>query len=301
MDVDENILNRDMDIIIPESQLKRVDRNDNFYRDYRKGVKRLREKVFSINLPDGWIETSFVLRGQYRTSVGLELTISRDVLGFLYDLSKGFTELDFAVAITLHSKYAQRFYEWCCRWRDIGKFSMTPDELREKLELTQETKWLKQFVLDVAVRSIKELYDEGTSDLYFEYTEDRKGRGRGGRVQKWHFVVRTRERKPVRDAQNDDVIFLMGVLKQVYSDQKAHYDRTMNFIMEQERPQIKAISDRIRVLIDKQSTNRKINLGGYIRHLLREDYGFEEPTEQPPVSVNDNPRRLSDIMKNGRS
>lgn len=297
---DQLLFTHDMDILIPESQLKRVDQNDNYYRDYRKAVKSLREKSFSINQPDGWIETGFLLRGQYRKAIGLEITVSRDVLGFLYDLSSGFTKMDFAVAITLHSKYAQRFYEWCCRWRGIGKFSFTPNELRDSLELTQETKWLKQFVIDIAERRIKELYDEEVSDIYFTYTEDRKGRGRGGSVQKWNFQIHSRNQQKLVGAKGDDVRYIYGVFKEVYGNKPALINQLTDFVTKLDPIQIKSFTNRLEQIANEHKKKPLENPAGLIRHILKEDYGFgfeDSLAKDQPESNSNEAKSIASIVK----
>jgi plasmid replication initiation protein len=300
--IDDATLKKDMDIIISETQLRKTDSNENYLRDYRKAVKRLRERSFSIELPDeGWIETGFLLRGQYRKGIGLELTISRDIIGYLWDLSRGFTAMDATVAITLHSKYAQRFYEWCCRWRDIGHFAYTPDGVRQALGITQPTKWLKQFVLEVAERGIKELYDTGLSDLYFTYEEKRGGRGRGGTVLKWNFVVHTRTAVQKQKAQHNDMAFVMNTLKGIYDGQPAVADGILA-VVSTDHETMKDFANRLGSILTKHRTKPIRNLGGYIRTVARDEYGFEEmrqggePVQDATPKSKSEPQRISDFI-----
>lgn len=70
-------------------------------------------------------------------------------------------------------------YELCQKWQGTDGFRISVDELR--LSFMLEEKYnryalLNERVLQVAKRELKELYDLGQCDVYFEFTEERKGR-----------------------------------------------------------------------------------------------------------------------------
>ena len=145
------------------------------------------------------------------------MSISRDVLPYLYELTRRFTVLDATVVMTLTSKFSQRFYEWCCQWRSIGKFEFIPDSLREVLCIKLLTAQLKRDVIEVAQAELIKMYEDGISDLYFTYVEERGGRGRGGSVKRWVFTIHTKKKEVAQErAKNEDVIFVMRFLANLW-------------------------------------------------------------------------------------
>jgi plasmid replication initiation protein len=81
--------------------------------------------------------------------------------------------------MSLKSKWSQRVYELCAQWRSASGFKMAIKELRKMFKLNSEYARyasFKTYVLDVAHKEIKALYDKGQCDLYFEYSENKNGR-----------------------------------------------------------------------------------------------------------------------------
>jgi len=266
---------KDLDLLIKEDQLKKSDPNDNRFRDYRKAVISLRKKDFSIDEEDGgWTETGFVTRGKYIKNKGLEVSISRDVLPYLYELTKRFTVLDATVVMTLASKFSQRFYEWCCQWRSVGRFEFTPDELREVLVAKITTGNLKQFVIEVAQAELMKMYEENISDLYFTYSEERSGRGRGGSVQKWIFKIHTKKKEAAQErAKNEDMVFVVHFLGQIFGQDSPLINQALEALQTHEN--VKAFADRIDGLQTSGKLEKTKNKPGYIRSILQKEFGLD--------------------------
>lgn len=105
--------------------------------------------------------------------------VSKKILPFYVELTTHYTEYSLLVAMSLKSKWSQRLYELCAQWRSAGGFRIAVKELRVRFMLEDEYEKyasFKKYVLDVAHNELKKLYDAGQSDLYFEYSEDKKGR-----------------------------------------------------------------------------------------------------------------------------
>jgi plasmid replication initiation protein len=65
------------------------------------------------------------------------------------------------------------------KWQGTDGFRISVDELRKAFILEEKYNryaLLNERVLQVAKRELKELYDLGQCDVYFEFTEERKGR-----------------------------------------------------------------------------------------------------------------------------
>ena len=70
-------------------------------------------------------------------------------------------------------------YELCQKWQGTDGFRISVDDLRKAFILEEKYNryaLLNERVLQVAKRELKELYDLGQCDVYFEFTEERKGR-----------------------------------------------------------------------------------------------------------------------------
>lgn len=273
--VTDDFFNRELDLLISESLLSRFDKSDNRFRDYRKAVVSLRKKDFSIDLPDdGWIETGFIARGKYIKGKGLDISISRDVLPYLYELSKRYTILESTVLMTLQSKFSQRFYELCCQWRSVGKFDFTPEKLNDILSLKLQTASLKERVIEIAQAELMAMFNEGISDVYFTYTEERGGRGRGGSVKKWTFKIHTKRQEKERDkAQNVDLMFVFNFLGELFNNTSI-VDKAIEAIGNHEN--MKDFANRIEKLTSSQRWSQIANKTGYIRSILQNEYGMDE-------------------------
>lgn len=273
--VTDDFFNRELDLLISESLLSRFDKSENRFRDYRKAVVSLRKKDFSIDLPDdGWIETGFLNGGRYIVGKGLEVKVSAYVLPYLYDLSKRYTILESTVLMTLQSKFSQRFYELCCQWRSVGKFDFTPEKLSEILCLKLKTGDLKIKVLEIAQAELMEMFNEGISDIYFTYTEERGGRGRGGSVKKWIFKIHTKRQEKEREkAQNVDLMFVFNFLGELFNNASI-VDKAIEAIGNHEN--MKDFANRIEKLTSSQRWSQIANKTGYIRSILQNEYGMDE-------------------------
>lgn len=274
--ITDDFFNRDLDLFIMEDQMKKSDPNDNRFRDYRKAVVSLRKKDFSIDETDGsWTETGFVTRGKYKKNKGLEVSISRDVLPYLYELTKRFTVLDATVVMTLASKFSQRFYEWCCQWRSVGKFEFTPDGLRDVLCIKLLTAQLKRDVIEVAQAELMRMYEDGISDIYFTYSEERGGRGRGGSVKRWTFQIHTKKKQVAQErAKNEDVVFVMRFLGQIFGKDSPLLDQALEALKTHEN--VKLFADRADELQTSGKLDRTKNKPGYVRSILQKEFGLDK-------------------------
>lgn len=273
--VTEDFFNRELDLFIPESLLSRFDKAENRFRDYRKAVVSLRKKDFSIDLPDdGWIETGFLNGGRYIAGKGLEVKVSAYVLPYLYELSKRYTILEATVLMALQSKFSQRFYEFCCQWRSVGKFDFTPKKLGDILCLNLPTAQLKRDVIEIAQAELMQMFNEGISDIYFTYTEERGGRGRGGSVKLWYFKIHTKKQEKEREkAQNGDLMFVFNFLGELFSNNLA-VDKAIEAIGNHEN--MKDFASRIEKLTSSPRWSQIGNKAGYIRSILQNEYGMDE-------------------------
>jgi plasmid replication initiation protein len=274
--IDDDFFKRELSLFIPENQLKKSDEHDHRFRDYRKAVVSLRKKDFSIDAPEGgWTETGFVNGGQYIKGKGLEVSISKYVLPYLYELTRRFTVLDATVVMTLTSKFSQRLYEWCCQWRSVGQFEYNPDSLKEVLCVKLPVAQLKRDVIEVAQTELLKMYEDGISDLFFTYTEERSGRGRGGSVKRWIFKIHTKKKEVAQErAKNEDVIFVMRFLGQIFGKDSPLIDQALEALKTHEN--VKTFADRADELQTSGKLDRTKNKPGYVRSILQKEFGLDK-------------------------
>lgn len=160
-----------------------------------------------------WFEVGFINYGEWKRGGDIEFQVSKKILPFFVELTQRFTEYSLVVAMSLKSKWSQRFYEICAQWRNAGGRNMTIKQLREIFQLEEKyTKYaaLKSRVIDVAHKELKELFNKGESDVYFEYTELKDGRS----VDSIRLKIITKDKTKV-EAKDVDLIHL--VREQLYS------------------------------------------------------------------------------------
>lgn len=160
-----------------------------------------------------WFEVGFINYGKWSRGGDIEFQVSRVILPFFVELTQRFTEYSLVVAMSLKSKWSQRFYEICCQWKNAGGRTMDIKEIRHIFQLEDKYKEyaaLKKRVIDVAKKELKELYQKGESDVYFEYSELKNGRS----VEAIRLKVISKD-KNTEAAEDIDLSYL--VREQLYS------------------------------------------------------------------------------------
>lgn len=149
-------------------------------REVYMALKSLRKKSIWLEDENRVLEVGYINYFEHKKKDSfLEVQVSNKILPYLVELAGQFTAYSLTVAISLRTKYAQRFYEYCSQFAQTGFFMISISDLREKMIL--EKKYdryaqLKNFVLEVAKKELKETYDAGQCDLYFDYSEVKAGR-----------------------------------------------------------------------------------------------------------------------------
>lgn len=266
---DTDLFDKHLCLSIPYNKLKAFDTSDNLSRNLKAAVRSLRKKDYDISSASGWIETGFIVYAEYREGKSLYLEISKALVPALFNVTRNFTAYNAVVALTLQSKYAQRFYEWCCRWRDTGWFEFTPDELNDILKTKMATSALKERVISPSQKELENLFNLTQSDVYFTFEEERSGRGRGGSVKKWRFHVKNRlNHDNAKDATSEEFLYLMDFLKKAWPGNINLINSASTQILTSKC--VKKVADRF----DKIEIRKIDNLGGYIRNLLVNEYGL---------------------------
>lgn len=149
------------------------------------------------------------------------MEISDQIMPFLVQLSANYTEYEITVAISLVSKYSKILYELCNQYKTYqgGFFFKSLDDLRTIFDLKDKYPNVSQFdkkTIDVAYKELKEKYDAGQCDLWFEVKKE--GRGK---TSNYKFYVHTKEneeaqKETFKDLQQKAVLvykLLLGYFK----------------------------------------------------------------------------------------
>lgn len=166
-------------------------------RHAKKAVTSLRMKSFEIITNEGtpqecWEESGFIYRSKITDGI-VEVVISELLMPHLIDLTKRYTLYSPFTAMILRSTYSQRFYEFCCRFRNSGHWHVSIDELRDMLKTEEKYGTygeLKKNVIDKAQAELKELYDKNESDVCFVYDELKTKRA----ISHLHFRILAKEK-----------------------------------------------------------------------------------------------------------
>ena len=160
--------------------------DNDHYKQVRIAAELLTKKTFAIDTDDGgWLVVGFISSARYlpKESI-LRVGFSNDVIPYIIELAKGFTQYELNVALNLKSPYSQRFYEFCAQFRNTGIWRISVADLKSRLMLEDSTTYngragngnFKTKILEKSKKEIKALYDRGECDFYFTYTFKKTGR-----------------------------------------------------------------------------------------------------------------------------
>ncbi len=167
----------DLLVNLTYSQLRAVSDDSNLVYN---SIRKLKSKFYEFDDEKEWIILGIINKAKHKKKEAYwEITVDRDMVSKFVDLAKNYTSYSLIVAMSLRSEYSQRLYEYCSQFKNAGGWRTSVKDLRFKMKL--ESKYsryasLKKYVLDVAKKELKKMYDEDQSDLYFEYSELKKGR-----------------------------------------------------------------------------------------------------------------------------
>ena len=237
-------------------------------------LSKLRKRDVDIKKGDIWVNTGFISVAKYDASEDVyEVEVSSEIMPYLVEFAENYTSYNLVVAISLKSIYSQRFYEFCCQYKNRPNrlFYFSIEDLREMMML--EDKYtniahFKQRVLDVAQKEIKDLYDKGECELWFEYKVKDKDKKK---ILSYYFIIHHREDTNVGidyKAVDDHIQRVSSILKAFFPRDKRYINRVIKKI--QLRPDI---AEELVAKLDKKVMNyEKEDIPPVIRHILKEDY-----------------------------
>lgn len=166
----------------------------NLYKDLANAALRLKRRDVTIEknpntgnkkhvrLVTGWVQSIV-----YAEKEGaIRLRFCKDMLPYLTQLSREFTKIPLGKMMKLKNSYSIRLFEVFTQWEQIGEYEMTVPNLRERLQLGEKykpVKDLRTWVLEPAVSQINE-----NTDLIVSFEPVRAGR----RIKGFRFKIKNK-------------------------------------------------------------------------------------------------------------
>lgn len=260
-----------MVIEIKESVLDEIADNDH-RADARKALINLRKKDIDIDNKDGsWFNCGFINWSKFIAKRKVyQLEVSSQLMPFLVELADRYTEYSLTVAISLKSKWSQRFYELCCQYQKQEFFFKTIEQLRYMFCLEDAYKQnqdFKRYVIDVAEKELKETFENGQCDLWFETMKE--GRGK---ATKYTFKIHTRNNveKPEENAK-----LLLQKTKFVYRIMLANFKKDPKFskrVYDWVNFHIERVDEMLSKLERIEKKYQKSERAPIIRFMLEQDF-----------------------------
>lgn len=238
-------------------------------------LRTLRKKSLWFEDEERVFEVGFINYFEHiKRDASLEIQVSHKILPYLVELAEQFTTYSLTVAISLKTKYSQRFYEYCSQFKSSGFFYLSIEELRSKFMI--EDKYpryalLKSRVIDPAHKELEELFKQGQCDLYFNYSEDRDGRT----VKGLKIAVVTKEEVDKKNqlGPNEHLFYIrlwLGTWLNVTQrpKNKVWVDNALTQLARSPE-KLKLLYDR---LMRMQKTDKEANFAAYARHIIEDDF-----------------------------
>ena len=185
-----------------------------------KSIRTLKNRFYEFDNDEKWMLIRIINKAKHYKNKGLwEFTVDREMVAQFVELAKNYTEYSLTVAMSLRSEYSQRLYEYCSQFRSSGGFRMKVQDMKEKMRLVKKYDryaGFKKYVLDVALKELKELYKQGQCDLYFEYSEEKNGRS----VETLRFKIISRESPETKMSLEDLLYSVRNDLTSIFDIQK---------------------------------------------------------------------------------
>jgi len=259
---------------IPSNQLRGL---ADELKDVYTALKKLSDKSIEIENEQEWIYTRWILQATHKKNRDIYcVDVSREILPYLVELAENFTTYDLMVALTLKSIYSQRMYELCSQYKNRKNrtFFIELDKFRNIFKLENKKSYqniaqIKRDILEVAKKELKELYDIGQCDLYFDYKPKDK---QGKKILSFFFTVHIKEDETTVDYKA--VEKYISRIKEILS---AFFPKDKNYI-KRVIAAVKLKPNSAMDILDKMETKvldyPKNEIPPILRFVLKEDFGI---------------------------
>lgn len=249
--------------------------DENHTKRARKALRDLRHKDIEIEDENGnWLNVGFINYAQYNAKTKMyEVEVSKKIMPHLVELAKNFTTYSLTVAITLKSRYSQRFYEWAHQYlgRDTKTFFFDFEDLKTMLKLGDGYNLksnIQSKVIDTAMKELKAVYNEGRSDLWLESYDE--GRGKSTR---WYFKIHTKDeevmqqQEAIKDLQKMS-LYIFQANNRIFKKDPKFRERIQKAV-DFDPSMIRPVYDK---LVKLEKDTKVAELPALWRYILREDF-----------------------------
>lgn len=170
MGVQQNLFDKGFELSIPYSALEETNWNR-----FKKSIKKLEDKkLVFVDNDEEYESLRLVWKTQIKKNETVKVFFTSEAAFLLSELGKGYAALQFNLAMSLTSEYAQRMYELLSRWKDTGVWlNQEIDIIRDLLNVPVSYN-LSAFKLQVLDYTQKKLREH--TDISFTYELRRLGR-----------------------------------------------------------------------------------------------------------------------------
>lgn len=167
-------------------------KNKDEYSHLQTITKKLLSRVFSVKLPDAFLQVSWLSSAKYLDGQGIvELCFDPELKPFLLQLKDRFTSYRLKDVIQLKSSFSIRIYELLKQYEKLGERTFLLEKLRETLGIEDSHyKLYGDFKRKILLVAKSELAEK--TDLSFDFEEIKVGRG----VGKIRFIIKSRHSGP---------------------------------------------------------------------------------------------------------
>ncbi|RYY07621.1 MAG: RepB family plasmid replication initiator protein [Sphingobacteriaceae bacterium] len=260
-------------------QLSEIDENETNLTRFKKAIKDLRKRDFEINDAKRWLNVGFVNYGEYNYDLKKwEIQVSHKLMPFMVSMAKGYTRYQLNTILRLNTN-SQRLFMMFSQFNETGIFRIKADELRFKLGLEdkyEEYCGFKRRIINTAEKEIKELFEEGQSDIWFKLDSDSKKRGTEDFERMLTFKIFYSQRKIIQadQAKADTLRYCTQIMQSVFPENQSYANSLLGYLVE--KKQLKSFSNRLERIEDQAQSEAKplISFAPLIRHLAKMDYSF---------------------------
>lgn len=240
----------------------------------RTALRNLRHKDIEIEDEEGnWLNVGFINYSKYtaRTKT-YEVEVSKEIMPHLVELARNFTSYSLTVAISLKSKYSQRFYEWAHQYmgKNTKEFFLDIEDLRHMLKLGDgysQKQDVKRKIINVAMKELKTAYDDNRCELWLEYREQ----GRGSNTR-FFFKIHTKEQDEAEKKRFEELrkleLYIYNKAKQIFKRDQKFCGRILK-ALDFDPDKIQPVFDKL-VKLEKDYKGQ--DLAKLFRYILREDF-----------------------------
>ena len=181
------------------AELSSLDNLNNVYKVLAEASEKLAERWIVINDPDPDNPKTKVRRTRWISAIDYQpgegkviLRFAFDVIPYLSQLSREFTQYKLKYVTQFKSAYSIRLYEMIVQWLSIGNRELEVDWIKSQLQVESNYPRVgdfKKWVVDVAVNEINQ-----HSNIWVNYTQRKAGR------TITHFLFAFGEKEPKKTA-----------------------------------------------------------------------------------------------------